>query len=68
MVYKNETDASELNEELGLELTGLEIEGQDDQTKVEIKLGPGEQKVVNLKTTGGGWGFASSCSYAIGSV
>jgi len=68
MVYKNDTDGQVLNEELGLELTGLEVDGQDDQTKVVVKIGPGEQQVVNLKTTGGGWGFASSCSYSIGTA
>jgi hypothetical protein len=65
MVYKNETAGSRLNEELGLDITGLCIEGQDDQTKVDIDIGPGETKVIKMSTTGGGWGFASSCSYGI---
>lgn len=64
-VYKNETSGSTLNEELGLELTGLVIEDQDDQTMVNIDIGPGDQKVIKLSTTGGGWGMASSCSYGI---
>ena len=68
MVYKNETDGSKLTEELGLDITGLCIEDQDDQTKVDIEIGPGEQKVIKLSTTGGGWGFASSCSYGISSA
>ena len=64
-VYKNETSGSTLNEERGLELTGLCIEDQDDQTMVNIDIGPGEQKVIKLSTTGGGWGMSSSCSYGI---
>ena len=67
-VYKNETADKKLNEELGLDLTGLRIDGQDDQTMVKIEIGPGEQQVINLKTTGGGWGFGSSCSYSIADV
>jgi len=38
-VYKNDTSGSTLNEELGLELTGLCIEDQDDQTMVNIDIG-----------------------------
>ena len=64
-VYKNDTSGSTLNEELGLKLTGLCIEDQDDQTMVNIDIGPGEQKVIKLSTTGGGWGMSSSCSYGI---
>ena len=64
-VYKNDTSGSTLNEELGLELTGLCIEDQDYQTMVNIDIGPGEQKVIKLSTTGGGWGMSSSCSYGI---
>ena len=69
-VYKNETQDKKLSEELGLDLTGLRIDGQaeDDQSMVKITIGPGEQQVVNLKTTGGGWGFGSSCSYSIADV
>ena len=67
-VYKNETEGSQLNEELGFELTGLVIEDQDDQTKVDIEIGPGEEKVIKLSTTGGGWGMSSSYSYGISEV
>lgn len=69
-VYVNETEDKVLHEELGLNLTGLKIDDQDEdnQEKVEIELGPGDQKVINLVTTGGGWGFGSSMSYRIATV
>ena len=67
-LYTNETSDKMLKEEMGFKLEGLEIEGQDDQSKVEIELGPGEEKVISIKATGGGWKFGTSCSYGIASV
>jgi len=64
-IYKNDTSDKILVEELGLNLDGLVIADQEDQTKVDIRIGPGEQKVINLTTTGGGYSFGSSSSYTI---
>ena len=64
-VYKNSTADKVLNETLGFELEGLKIEGQDDQSEVKISIGPGEQQVINLATTGGGYSYGSSCSFLV---
>lgn len=40
-VYMNETGDKTLQEELGLNLEGLRVDGQDEQTKVNILIGPG---------------------------
>lgn len=64
-VYKNETTDQTLNEEAGFNLEGLTIDGQEDQTKVDITLGPGEQIVIKLVTTGGGYSIGTSTSYSI---
>lgn len=64
-VYKNTSEGSTLEETLGLNLEGLKVEGQEDQSKVEIILGPGQQKVIKLVKTGGGYSFGSSASYSI---
>lgn len=64
-VYKNETDDKTLKEELGLNLEGLRVDGQEDQTKVDILIGPGQQKVIKLVTTGGGYSIGTSTSYNI---
>ena len=53
---------------MGFKLEGLEIEGQEDQTKVDIDIGPGEEKVISIKSTGGAWKFGTSCKYGIASV
>jgi hypothetical protein len=42
-LYTNETSDKLLEEEMGFKLEGLEIEGQEDQSKVNIRLGPGEE-------------------------
>ena len=67
-LYTNDTQDKILKEEMGFKLEGLAIEGQEDQSKVEIELGPGEEKVISIIATGGGWKFGTSCSYGIASV
>ena len=67
-LYVNETSDKILKEEMGFKLEGLAIEGQEDQEKVEIELGPSEEKVISIKAIGGGWKFGTSCSYGIASV
>jgi hypothetical protein len=42
-LYKNETKDQILKEEVEYELGGLEIEDQDDQSKVVVTLEPGEE-------------------------
>lgn len=64
-IYKNDSTDKVLVEKLGLKMDGLVIEGQEDQTGVEVKIGPGEQKVIKLTTTGGGYSFGSSSSYHV---
>mmetsp|Transcript_15663 Transcript_15663/g.24005 ORF Transcript_15663/g.24005 Transcript_15663/m.24005 type:complete len:103 (+) Transcript_15663:1689-1997(+) len=66
-VYVNSTGDSTLNETLSFDKEGLDIVGQDDQEKCEFSVGPGEQHVIELKKTGGGWALGSSCSYSISS-
>lgn len=64
-VYKNETGDKTLKEELGLNLEGLRVDGQEDQSKVDILIVPGQRKVIKLVTTGGGYSIGTSCSYNI---
>jgi len=54
-----------LKEEVEYELGGLEIEGQDDQTRVFVTLEPGEEQVVKLKATGGAWSISQSIATCI---
>lgn len=64
-VYMNETGDKTLQEELGLNLEGLRVDGQEEQTKVAILIGPGQRKVIKLVTTGGGYSIGTSSSYGI---
>ena len=65
MVYTNTTSDKVLNETLGLQLDGLRIDGQDDQSEVKVLVNPGDLFVVSLVKTGGGYGYGTSFSYLI---
>ena len=60
-IYKNETAADTLEEDFSLSLEGtkLTLEGHegDNDPKLEIRLGPGEQKVLRLTAIDPSKGF-----------
>lgn len=64
-VYTNSTTDKELQETLGLNLEGLRIDGQEDQSEVKVTCIPGQEFVISLVTTGGGYSYGSSCSYLV---
>jgi len=41
-IYDNKTTDKILDEKLELQMTGLVIEDQEDQTGVKVRIGPGE--------------------------
>ena len=70
LIYTNEKKSGKvLEEELKFEGTkGLKILGQKDQTKVDIKLSPGETQEIWLQSTseeGEGWNYRSNSSYKV---
>jgi hypothetical protein len=65
IVYKNDTPDKTLVENLEFNMTGLEIVGQEGETKTEVKCGPGETKDVQLNAVGNGYQFGMSMGYYI---
>jgi len=64
-VYTNSTTDKELDETLGLNLEGLRIDGQENQSEVKVSCKPGQEFVISLVTTKGGYSYSTSCSYLI---
>jgi hypothetical protein len=65
LVYTNSTTDKELDETLGLNLEGLRIDGQENQSEVKVSCKPGQEFVISLLTTGGGYSYGTSYSYLI---
>jgi hypothetical protein len=66
-VYKNESTDKILKEEIIFDVDGLVVEGQDD-FKVVVELGPGQEQIIKLRATGGPWSFGCSCAYGVEAV
>jgi len=64
-LYVNNTDKLTLEEELEFQLTGLEIEGKPGETKVEIKVGPGQKKLFKLIATDATQKVSCGVSYGV---
>ena len=47
-LYVNETSDKTLEESIEFTMEGLQIEGKPDDKEVEIKIGPGERKLLKL--------------------
>ena len=65
-LYVNGSSNYIYTENLELELTNLKIEGlADGESKLEIKLNPGEEKFIKLTkiSMDEGTSYGSSCSY-----
>ena len=65
--YENLTEDKTLSEDLKFNIEGLYIVGNDEgNTEVKVELGPGESRLVQLKSTGeGGWKIGMSCGYLV---
>lgn len=64
--YKNLTSDKTLQEKLTFNLSGLQIEGNEEgDNVVEFKLGPNQTKLVELKSIAPQWKIACSLAYGI---
>lgn len=64
-LYVNETSDLLLEEEIEFQLVGLEIEDAPGESKVEVKVGPGEKKLLKIRSTEGQWKISSAVAYGI---
>jgi len=64
-LYVNETNDKTLEEEIEFQLVGLELEENPGETTIEIKVLPGQQRMVKLRSTEGPWKISTGVSYAI---
>jgi len=64
-LYVNKTTEHTLEEELEFVLAGLEIEGKPGETTVELKVGPGQTKLLKLVATSPTQKVSCGVSYAI---
>lgn len=46
-------------------MQGLEIEGKPGETTLEVKVGPGQEKFIKLKTISTPWKIATGIAYGI---
>ena len=61
----NDTKDNTIEEEIEFTLEGLEIEGRPGQKTVELKVGPGQEKLIKLRATDGQWKIQTGISYGI---
>ena len=64
-LYVNKTTEHTLEEDLEFQLTGLEIEGKPGETQVQLKVGPGQTKLLKLVGTAKEWKVSCGVSYAV---
>lgn len=64
-LYVNETSNLLLEEEIEFNLVGLEIEDAPGETTAEIKVGPGEKKLLKIRATEGQWKISTAVAYGI---
>ena len=54
-LYVNETTNRTLEECMKFQLKGLKIEGYKNQNEINIRVGPGKTKFIELKATCSNW-------------
>ena len=59
-LYVNKTTDKVLTEDIDYVLEGLEVMNQDDKKKVRVRVGPGEEQIVQLGATEGVWKVAQA--------
>ena len=63
-LYENQTRNKSLDEVLKFKLSGLKIVGVNG-SEVNIQIGPGESKFIELKATSSQWRIQTAVSYGI---
>lgn len=68
IVYNNQSEDETLKEIDMFNCDGLQLEGYDDMSRVELEIGPGERVALKLTPVGnGGYSYGISSQYSISS-
>lgn len=64
-LYVNNTADKTLEEDLEFDMSGLEIEGKPGETAITVRVGPGQRKLVKLRTTADAYKLRVGVAYDI---
>ena len=64
-LYVNETPNRTLDEDLEFQIQGLELEENPGQTEINVKVGPGQKRLVKLAATTGPWKIGVGVAFVI---
>lgn len=67
-LYVNKTTDKILTEDIEYALEGLEVINQDDKKKVQVRVGPGSEQIVQLGATEGAWKIAQAMKQSVTDV